>query len=201
MNLRRITLPVALTAIAVTLTAGAPHTTRAAHAADMDWVNHLVFTRYAAGYPSNYRPVDQAVAVRTMIAHHQDAIDGSTQYLQHGTDSIIRAFAERVIRVQTDQIGQMNAWLNANGGDDATPAWAPVFCTIENWGTDSGYLTTMIGHHQAAIDMYRAYALNGSVTDPEMGILMRGIGKGQTGEIAWMEQQLGADRITPDPAG
>jgi uncharacterized protein (DUF305 family) len=59
----------------------------------------------------------------------------------------------------------------------------------------------MIGHHQAAIDMYRAYALNGSVTDPEMGILMRGIGKGQTGEIAWMEQQLGADRITPDPAG
>jgi len=158
---------------------------------ELDTAEHLVYSRYSTGHTSTYPQTSQAAAVTTMIAHHQDAIDGSRLYLEHSTNPTIRAFAERVIRVQTDQIDQMNTWLDDHGGRDATPAWAPVFCTIDNWGSDDGYLTTMIAHHQAAIAMYQSYIVNGTVTDPTIGLLLRDIGKGQTGEIEWMHQQHG----------
>lgn len=53
--------------------------------------------------------------VRGMIAHHQGAIDMAEVVIEYGTDPEIRRLAEDVIAAQTAEIGQMEAWLTAQG--------------------------------------------------------------------------------------
>ena len=169
---------------------GPPQESAEASSDPLGFAETLTFTRYAAGSPIRYPKVSEAEAVATMIVHHEDAITGATEYLAHAVDPDVRAFAERVIRVQAEQVEQMRGWLAERGAQDATPAWSLMFCTINDWGNDQSFLSTMIGHHEAAVSMYQSFVLNGSVTDLEMGLLLRSIGKGQIGEIAWMEQHL-----------
>jgi len=53
--------------------------------------------------------------VRSMIPHHQGAIDMARIVLQHGKDEQIRKLAEVVIREQEREIAEMQAWLKARG--------------------------------------------------------------------------------------
>jgi uncharacterized protein (DUF305 family) len=53
--------------------------------------------------------------VRSMIPHHQGAIDMARIQLKHGKNPAIRKLAEEVIRAQEAEIAMMRDWLAKNG--------------------------------------------------------------------------------------
>lgn len=53
--------------------------------------------------------------VRSMIPHHQGAIDMAKIELAHGKNPEIRKLAEAVIKAQEAEIAEMQAWLKAHG--------------------------------------------------------------------------------------
>lgn len=65
-------------------------------------------------------PADADVAfMQGMIAHHQGAIDMAKVVLEHGKDAKTRAMAETIVKSQTAEITEMEAWLRER---DALPA-------------------------------------------------------------------------------
>ena len=175
-------------ALAVMGDAGASRADRVAAA------ERTVWDRYAS-LPADVHAVpDEPSAIAAMIAHHQDAIDGARAFLARADpDSTVAHFAERIIRVQTDQVVTMSRWL-AEWYPDARPHadWSPMFADPVSTATPEAFLTVMIAHHEHAITMYASWVAAGIVTHDQLGILASRIAKGQAGEIARMHQFLGS---------
>lgn len=53
--------------------------------------------------------------VRSMIPHHQGAIDMAKIELAHGKDPKLRKLAEDIVKAQEAEIADMRAWLKAHG--------------------------------------------------------------------------------------
>jgi uncharacterized protein (DUF305 family) len=53
--------------------------------------------------------------VKSMIPHHQGAIDMAEVELKYGKDAKAREFAEKIIKAQKAEIEEMNAWLKEHG--------------------------------------------------------------------------------------
>lgn len=56
-----------------------------------------------------------------MIAHHKGAIEMSRVVLKHGKDAKTRELADKIIKAQTSEIAEMEAWLKRH---DIAPAAA-----------------------------------------------------------------------------
>lgn len=52
---------------------------------------------------------------RSMIAHHQGAIDMAKVALQYGKDEKARKLAEEIIKAQEAEIAMMTEWLKSKG--------------------------------------------------------------------------------------
>lgn len=55
--------------------------------------------------------------VNKMIAHHQGALDMSQVVLRESQDAGIRRLAQKTVEMQTADIGELRAWLQANPAD------------------------------------------------------------------------------------
>jgi uncharacterized protein (DUF305 family) len=86
-------------------------TTASPSTREFEAANAKMHTDMAIAYSGN-PDVD---FVRSMIPHHQGAIDMAKVQLQHGQNPEIRKLAEEVIRAQEGEIAMMRAWLAKHG--------------------------------------------------------------------------------------
>jgi uncharacterized protein (DUF305 family) len=65
--------------------------------------------------PVEYTGDPDVEFVRSMIPHHQGAIDMAEVELKYGKDPQARTFAEKIIKAQKAEIEQLNEWLKQHG--------------------------------------------------------------------------------------
>lgn len=176
-------------AMAVVVRHDAEPTAAAGRAQRVQVAERMVWDRYGAKVELADGALSEAQALADMIAHHRDAIDGSQAVLATTTSPAVAEFARRVVRVQSAQLAQMDAWLAEwYPGLEPTAGWAPMFADPATTATDDAYLATMVSHHEHAITMYAGWVAAGVVEHDDLGLLAARIAQGQEGEIAFMRQ-------------
>lgn len=130
-----------------------------------------------------------------MIAHHQGAIDMSKVVVNNTKDPQVRRWTADILRVQQQEIGQMNAWLKSLGGVDramldgtAREMNAMLAALRKNRDSDRALVEGMLPHHASAIDM-ATLALQKSSDARVLG-LARGIVRTQADEMYAYRQWL-----------
>ncbi len=126
-----------------------------------------------------------------MVAHHQEAVDGSRQ-LARSERPQMRAFGRRIVASQSAQIDQMKSWLTDWYPSRATDvAYQPMMRDLSGLSGDQldrAFLQDMLGHHMAAVMMSQQLLARGSVDHPQVEILARTIRDDQHAEIFQMRR-------------
>ena len=173
-----------LTAVLAPASGNPPHLTT------KEFLAQALFERYSA-------PASEDVAVPTVsdmmlmtVQHHQDAVDSARAFAPYASSSEVRVFAERIVRVQSQQIQYIKS-LPGFPDDTTRVLWSPMVtvCGI-NGATlsDQEFLSEMTLHHQHMVNMYAQWVASPQQLPQDFGMLLISIGKGQLGEIAWMTQ-------------
>jgi uncharacterized protein (DUF305 family) len=151
--------------------------------------------------------------VRTMIPHHQGAIDMASVVQKYGHDKRALWLSGNIIKAQTWEISWMNRWLERHAQPSAADVGFGLGMMERSADNDAkrellaihhgmhaamdvkltgdadvDFIRAMIPHHQGAIDM--AYWVLKYGRNDETKKLAREIIKAQRGEIAWMRAWL-----------
>jgi uncharacterized protein (DUF305 family) len=122
MRTRSFVLAAALTALPALAWAQGAHGGHSGHSAPAQTPGAPSTQGYLQANETMHRNMDITFSgdsdvdfVRSMIPHHQGAIDMAKVALQHAKDEQIRKWATDVIREQEREIAEMQAWLNKRG--------------------------------------------------------------------------------------
>ncbi len=124
--------------------------------------------------------------------------------IRKGKNADIKAFAQKVVTVQNEEISHMETLVAKSDPSVSSRSRAfqdalnnsmvammhdstPIYNDI-----DKDFAAQMIPHHQSAVDMAKAYLKFGQM--PELQKLCRGIITSQSQEIDWLKKWLAANR-------
>lgn len=128
-----------------------------------------------------------------MIPHHQEAVDSAEQLLEATERDEMRQFAREIIAVQTAEIEQMEAWLDAWYPEaDRDAHYEPMMRDLTGLSaadTDRIFLEDMIPHHMSAV-MMAQQLLNGLVENDPIVSFAQDIRDDQRSEIMQMRRWL-----------
>ena len=143
-----------------------------------------------------------------MIVHHQGAIEMADLAAQQAQSADVKALAERISAAQGPEIETMSGWLAA-WGEDPMPAESDMpgmdhsgmdmdgrsqeevmaeLRGLSGADFDRQFLTSMIAHHQGAIEMAQTQLADGR--DPQAIELAQKIIADQEAEIEEMQGLL-----------
>ncbi|CAM4205402.1 MULTISPECIES: DUF305 domain-containing protein [Pedobacter] len=135
-----------------------------------------------------------------MTMHHQGAIDMANAELKDGTDATMKAIAQKMISAQTQEIAQLNTFLQAHPAHLSVPEFdAQMMMGMEKMGRnadlqiingriDHDFAILMAQHHQSAIEMSKMELDYG--THSEMKTMASNIIEDQEKEIKELQEWL-----------
>ena len=137
-----------------------------------------------------------------MIAHHQGAVDMANLALTSAKHQEIKDMANNIISAQTKEIGDMQSWQTAWGYPASSGSMMEDHSSMGMMNDmagmtdklkgltgdafDKAFLSSMIEHHQSAINM--AYSGQTNAKHDEVKTLTKAIVDAQSKEIAQMKQ-------------
>lgn len=137
-----------------------------------------------------------------MIAHHQGAVDMANLALTRAKHQEIKDMANNIISAQTKEIGDMQSWQTAWGYPASSGSMMEDHSSMGMMNDmagmtdklkgltgdafDKAFLSSMIEHHQSAINM--AYPGQTNAQHEEVKTLTKAIVDAQSKEIAQMKQ-------------
>ncbi|MFF5212115.1 DUF305 domain-containing protein [Streptosporangium sp. NPDC000396] len=131
-----------------------------------------------------------------MIPHHRQALEMAALVAPRSSSRALRTLAERITVAQRAEIAAMTSWLKAvgrtwEGHDDHTVTQEQMnrLRAARGAAFDRLFLSLMITHHQAALEMARRQLQDG--TDRTMLATAKDVLSGQGVEIARMRELLG----------
>ncbi|WP_164743484.1 DUF305 domain-containing protein [Microbacterium sulfonylureivorans] len=169
--------------------------------------NRTLSPEEAAGLGTPTYVEEDVVFVREMLHHHSQAIEmvGYVEERAEGSDVLL--LAERMDVSQTDEMTQLEKWLQTRGepvrdpdaSHDDHPADMPGVLTeaelaqleaAEGDAFDVLFLESMIRHHEGAIQMVRELYAAGGGQESEIDAFARHVEADQGIEIARMQEML-----------
>lgn len=202
MNSPRIVTALAALVTAAALSAcsnNAPADEHAGHG------GHDTDTAVITAAPAGFDADDVAFATN-MIPHHQQAVELAALVPDRSTNAALIDLAQRISAAQQPEIETMKAFLvqwkeNPQDSTDhqghdgmhmsgmVDQATMAKLATLRGTEFDRLWLTSMIGHHQGAIEMAKAELANGQNVDAKG--LAQNIIDTQQAEIDQMNKMLG----------
>jgi uncharacterized protein (DUF305 family) len=135
-----------------------------------------------------------------MLEHHKGAVEMSKVEVNQGSNTEMKAFAQKVIEDQNKQIGFMQEFISkapkttsSNSADFQKALNGSMMAMMDDNTTiynhiDKDFAAQMIPHHQSAADMAKAYLQYGQETS--LKTLCQNIISSQTKEINWLKEWL-----------
>lgn len=129
-----------------------------------------------------------------MIPHHQEAVE-SAEILRENTErEEMRDFAEKIIRVQSEEIELMQGFLEDRyPNEEYEVDYEPMMGDYESLTGDEldrAFLEDMIPHHMEAVMMSQQLLMRRLAENEEVAVLARDIRNSQRDEIHQMDEWL-----------
>ncbi len=142
---------------------------------------------------------DEFEFLSLMIPHHEEAIDTAQRVLEYSDRPEMKEFAQDIIDVQTAEIEQMEAWLDAwYPGQETNQTYSPMMRDLSQLAgddLDQAFLEDMIMHHMGAVMMSQRLVNHGLVEHAEVQPFAQNIANTQRQEIwqmqAWLQDWYG----------
>ncbi|WP_448563037.1 DUF305 domain-containing protein [Trichothermofontia sp.] len=129
-----------------------------------------------------------------MIPHHQEAIATAQIILARSQRPEMKQFAQTIIKVQSAEIEQMEAWLKEwYPGQDRNVTYQPMMRDLSQLNGDAldqTFLQDMIGHHRGAVMMSQMLLNHNLVQHPPIQPFAQNIATSQRQEIHQMQTWL-----------